>query len=418
MRARTLARWFVVALVALPLALLAALALGSSPAAAQQGVATLRSTHAAVFPRELVFRLDASSDRRLTRSGLYYRVGEGPSTVYVNVPIRGDRAIVAEHRVNLQRRYIPPGAEIRYYWSVEDDQGRVTRGQVVQMQLQDSRFSWNRVNAGPIHVYWYAGGQEFGQAVAGYALQTFNRLTQDVGFRPERPISIFLYGSLDDFRGGLTPAAQNWTGGLAFARERVILVPAPPNQDGVEVARRSIPHEISHVLVHLATDNPYGDIPHWLSEGLAQRAEGTVDEGMVARVLQAQRENRLISVRALGSSFPPDEEQALLSYAQSESLVRFILEEHGRESMARLLATFREGATYDEAVQRALNVTIDELDGRWRASLGANPLLKATPFAEQPPPAPPQPLTPAALVERAGRAIGDLLASIRSLLGG
>src|SRR5690606_42158048 len=60
----------------------------------------------------------------------------------------------------------------------------------------------------------------------------------------------------------------------------------------------------------------------------------------------------------------------VLAYAESESIVRFLIETKGEDATAALLAVFQEGVSYDDAVQRALGVSLDQLDQEWKAWLG------------------------------------------------
>ena len=134
-----------------------------------------------------------------------------------------------------------------------------------------------------------------------------------------------------------------------------------------------MPHELSHVVVYQATKNPYGGLPTWLDEGLAMVAEGNQSASFTSTSRSAVAGNRLISVWALSSSFPTDARQAELSYAESESVVNFVVKTYGRDGVSRLLAQFREGATYDDALKAALGVDTYALDDAWRASLGLAP---------------------------------------------
>jgi hypothetical protein len=86
-------------------------------------------------------------------------------------------------------------------------------------------------------------------------------------------------------------------------------------------------------------------------------------------VLAAAANGTLEPIPVLNSQFPYDAEGALLGYAQSESIVDFIAATYGDDAIARLIAVFREGVSYDEAVEQALGVTMEELDTQWRASI-------------------------------------------------
>jgi len=86
----------------------------------------------------------------------------------------------------------------------------------------------------------------------------------------------------------------------------------------------------------------------------------------------AIKEDKLISVRSLGSSFPAGPEQARLAYAQSLSLVSYLVDTYGWAEMRELLAVFQAGSTYDNALQQVYSFDIGGLTERWQAHIDAN----------------------------------------------
>ena len=157
-------------------------------------------------------------------------------------------------------------------------------------------------------------------------------------------------------------------------------------------------HEISHLVVHQATENPFGDLPRWLDEGIAVYNENQeeLDDDFRSIFEQAVAADRLMTLRSLSSPFPSDPLEANLAYGQSGAVVMFIVNNYGREAMAELLDIFAEGALYDEALQQALGVTTDGLDSAFRVSLDLPPLPGSEQVAA---PAEPQPEAAAAAVE-------------------
>jgi len=74
----------------------------------------------------------------------------------------------------------------------------------------------------------------------------------------------------------------------------------------------------------------------------------------------------LISVRSLSSPFSAYAAQARLSYAQSYSIVQFLVNNYGSDKMLGLLNAFREGNTYDGALEKVYGFDMDGLDMLWR----------------------------------------------------
>lgn len=340
--------------------------------AVPEPIRVLARGHENRFPNSLRFTLSAESDAPITRATVYYRVGDEAITSFAPARVKPGRRIEAEHVVDLRRFYEPPGVEIRYRWRLEDEVGRAHSTDWQSFVLDDPRFQWQTTRVENVELKWYRGGDAFGEALREPARRVLERLRADAGVEIGRTLKVYVYGSEADFRSASGPGTHEWAGGSAFTRDGVVLILAPPN--ALEYARRTVAHELTHVVVYQSTRNPYGGLPTWLEEGLAMRSEGDLQPSFRRALDAAIKEDRLISVWALSSSFPTDADQAELSYAQSYSLVEFVVERYGQAGMSRLLAEFREGATFDDALRAALGVDTYGLDDQWRASLGLRPL--------------------------------------------
>ncbi|MBA7680935.1 hypothetical protein ES703_89256 [subsurface metagenome] len=157
---------------------------------------------------------------------------------------------------------------------------------------------------------------------------------------------------------------QEWTGGVAFTRYGIIAIGIAPSN--INWGKRAIAHELTHLVIHQMTLNPYGDLPTWLDGGLAMYTEGAPLPEYVAYLNKAIVENSLISVRSLSSPFSAYAEDAVLSYAQSYSLVEFLISNYGRDKMLELLNIFRQGSTYDGALEQVYGFDMDGLNALWR----------------------------------------------------
>ena len=335
------------------------------------------------FPTNVRFTLRVEGDAPITKVTVYFKEDDQAITSYAPATFRPGHRISAEHVLDLRRFYTPPGVAIRYQWRVEDEAGRRLVTDWESFVLEDPRFQWQIARAENVELRWYRGGDAFGQALLDPARRALQKLRTEAGAEVGRTIKIYIYGSEADFQSAVDPGTHEWAGGRAFPREGVILIATPPGS--LDFARRTVPHELSHVVVYQATRNPYGGLPTWLDEGLAMLAEGDLQPSFARALQTAIREDRLISAWALSSSFPTDPRLAELSYAESYSLVKFVVGRYGQAGLSRLLAQFREGATYDDALQAALGVDTYGLDDAWRASLGLAPALAATPAASPSP---------------------------------
>jgi hypothetical protein len=157
---------------------------------------------------------------------------------------------------------------------------------------------------------------------------------------------------------------QEWTGGVAYPRYGTIAIGIAPNN--LSWGKRAIAHELTHLVIHQMILNPYNDLPTWLDEGLAMYTEGELGAEFIAYLKKAIAEDSLISVRSLSSPFSAYAAEASLSYAQSCSLVEFLITSYGQGKMLELLNTFKEGSSYDGALEEVYGFDMNGLDTLWR----------------------------------------------------
>jgi hypothetical protein len=272
---------------------------------------------------------------------------------------------------DMRNASLPPGAEVTYWWGIEDADGDRFETSPEIMHFDDGRYSWQSLTGtvpqgGELTLFWYAGGDSFAQALMDACQEGLARLTQDIGAYPERPVKIYIYASTSDLQGAMI-SSQEWTGGVAFTEFSIIAISIPPSE--LDWGKRALVHELTHLVVHQATFSPYGQLPLWLDEGLAMYSEGELDPVFRSYLDEAILEGKLISVRSLCSPFSAYSEKASLSYAQSYSLVEYLLDNYGQGKMLDLLTLLKEGSTYDEALTGVYGFDIDGLDARWRATL-------------------------------------------------
>ena len=96
------------------------------------------------------------------------------------------------------------------------------------------------------------------------------------------------------------------------------------------------------------------------------RTQGPLGPTYTNYLNKAIAEDSLISVRSLSSPFSAHTEQFYLSYAQSYSLVKFLISQYGQSNMLALLNTFKQGSNYDAALEKVYGFDMDGLDALWR----------------------------------------------------
>jgi hypothetical protein len=346
-----------------------------APVAAQGPIQVLDQSVKTAFRDYITFNISLESESNITEVRLLYRVAGQLATARGDADFEPGTRVEASFTIDQKRDYLPPGTELEYWWQITNEAGDSLKTEPQHLLYMDERHDWQTLSSDRLTLYWYEGDRAFGEALFDQANKTLDQIENEAGVKVEVPVKIFIYGSFADLHDAIAVGSQEWTGGQAFTDQGVVVIGVSP--DDLDYGLIATPHELTHLVIHQATDNPFGDIPRWLDEGLAVYMSGELDapwrdyRDMVAR---SARQGKLMTLQTLSSSFPADSEQAGLAYAESGVVVEFIIKHYGQKAMAHLLEIFSQGALYDDALEQALGVDTWGLDNAWRESMGAPPI--------------------------------------------
>ena len=351
--------------------LIAASFLTPTIASAQEEISLIESSAEIYFPSALVFKIEVESPDDITKVRLHYQVdrmnyAQVTSEAWLN--FTPSQKVQTQWTWDMRKASLPSGATVRYWWTIEDEAGNKLTTTTETVRFNDLRYSWQNTTAGQITMFWYEGDQTFINELITASQQALERLAQDTGAHLEKPVNIYIYASSKDLRGAMT-FPREWTGGVAFTEYSIIALGVSPKQ--LDWGKRSVAHELGHLVTHQITFSPYGAIlPTWLDEGLAMYAEGEPDPYLQSQLEKAINKEKLISVRSLSSPFSAKTEEAYISYAQSQSIVAFLIQDYGKDKILHLLNLFKQGSTYDEALIQVYGFDQDGLDELWQRHIG------------------------------------------------
>jgi len=331
----------------------------------------LESTVVVNFPASLTFNITAASDVNITDIRLHYMVDRmGHARVVTEIPL----VVTPATRITTQWVWdmrmsggMPPGSSIDCWWTVSDAGGGKLETAPATVHIEDNRYNWRNTTRGSVTLYWYQGDDSFAGELMDAVQEALSRLANNTGAELEDPVRLYIYASSGDLRGSMI-FPQEWTGGVAFTPYGTIAIGITPDSSGLAWGKRAIAHELTHLVINQMTFNPYNSLPTWLDEGLAMTAEGELEPEFVDILSDARSNDTLISIRSLASPFSAYTNESLLSYAESHEVVKYLVDEFGRDKMLALLNTFEQGSGYDEALNKVYGFDMDGLNVAWRAS--------------------------------------------------
>lgn len=340
------------------------------------------------FPESATFRATFTSDAEIQSIILEYgneqqNCGEVVAKVFPR--FTPDRAVETEWTWEMrQSGSLPPGATLWWRWRVTDANGIETVSETKTVTWLDDVHDWRSMNNGDfIRLHWYEGDQTFALDLAKAAYNGLQFNETNSGLKAESPIDIYIYADTEDLKDAVLyePA---WTGGQAFPNQDIVILGI--SQYDLDWGRDAIVHELTHVLVGHLTFSCLGDVPTWLNEGLAVYSEGELDSSSQRQLEDAIQNDRLLTVRSLSAGFSEVSDKAYLSYSQSYSLTKYMIETYGQEKMTSLLVSLRDGLTVDEALTQTYEFNSDGLEAAWRQAIGASPPAPSEPASTQPTP--------------------------------
>jgi hypothetical protein len=256
-----------------------------------------------------------------------------------------------------------------------------------QLTVVDERFAW-RVREGKlVRLHWYEGSDEFARRALEIGEKAVNDVSKLLGVTESEPIDFFVYASLDAFRRALGPGTPENAAGQANTSIRTLFALIQPAQINSDWVDEVIPHELAHLVFNTAVANPYHSPPRWLNEGLAVYLSEGYGGGDKARIAAAVSRRSLIPLDGLRAQFPTSSDRFFLSYAESVSAVDFFIRTYGQPTLVKLVRSYANGVTDDEAFRAATGADVAAFNAAWFADIGA-----ALPQAVGPQPGPPGPL--------------------------
>lgn len=344
----------------------------ATPLHAQENIQIANNTVRVNLPDTITFALTAESDDPLTQAVLVYGTNgltcqPGGSRQPVAFESAGQIDIAWTWELK-RSRTLPPGAEVWWRWEITDAEGNRSLTERQAAGLLDTTHNWRSLSRDGVTVYWYAGSTSFAELVLQEAVESLDRLVDEIGVPRLEAVQLWVYDSSAAVRAAIVNVPE-WTGGVAFPDYGVTVIAAAPGQD--EWTRRIIRHELAHLVVDARVFNCRGiRLPTWLSEGLSRYAERTDPSVELLPVRAALANGTLPPLRSLARGFSAYSNAASLSYGQSYAVVAFLIEAYGPQQMDLLLETMQAGQSIDAALMAVYGFDTAGLDVAWRNAEG------------------------------------------------
>jgi hypothetical protein len=267
--------------------------------------------------------------------------------------------------------------------------GSFVDGPPIRVRYEDDRFSWQTLEGDIVRIHWYQGTSAFGQRALEIGDKAVKNAAALLGVQETVPIDFYVYADRDAFYDVIGPALQENVGGLAIPEIRTLFANIAPSEVADPWVSLVVPHELTHIVFDTATRNAYHSPPHWLNEGLADYLAIGYASDARSNVERAASSGDLMPLHAIVLRFPSTADRFSLAYDESVSAVDYLIRTYGKDALVKLIRSYANGVSDDDAFSAALGVDAAGFEAGWLADLG---VPDPAPFG--PKPAPPGPLPP------------------------
>jgi hypothetical protein len=341
-------------------------------AAPTQAVEVLEQSTESHFPEELVFHLRARSDgAEIVGATLMVTPGwNAPTRLLTPEDFQPGQEIDVTAVWRTTTETVPPFVALNYHWELQLADGEPFHTEPVHTEYEDPTHDWQRLEQDQVIVFWYDQPQDFGEAILEAAVDGYEHVAEITGISTEQAIRVVIYNTQEDFcafyaRG----TCQDWIGGVSLTD---LGVTAQWGNNLDWLVHDVIPHELAHIFyIGEIFENTWIRVPTWLNEGLAVYNERHDHSRDMALVRAAAEEDELTPLRmmsARGGSIVNDEVGTW--YAQVYSLVAFLAETYGEDTVGDLVLTVADNVVFEDALGQTTGLTMVEFEMAWREWLG------------------------------------------------
>ncbi len=341
------------------------------PAAAQEPVFTSSAEYE--FGQEMRFYLVAEDVPPITAVSLFLSAPEFPNALSDTVDFAQAEPLVISHVLDLGQVRLAPFTTVTYWWVLTTSEGELLTVPQQKLRYADDQFVWQTQEDGGVTVNWTGEDPALGQLALDIVAESLPDVQEFLPAADTGPMQVYIYPTSADLRAALRLTGRDWVGAHAHPELGVILVTAVNPRTAATDLRQSLPHELVHHLLYRVTGPQYDALPVWLSEGLATLAESDPNPSYAVVLETAVANQTTIPFDQLCQTFPADEADALLAYAQSYSLVQFIQANYGNRALQEMVLTVADGADCSAVVSRTLDQPLDQLTQSWLRSLQPHP---------------------------------------------
>ncbi len=224
---------------------------------------------------------------------------------------------------------------------------------------------WRRTSTEHFEIYY-----ERATGLSGskrYAEEAFARIVSDFGMDDAAwttRVTMYLFSDDESWREFLQmnpDTTMEWAGGFALPWANEIYLYVTERRS--HLYKHVLPHELTHVLHHRYVGGI--EQPLWLMEGLAVSQEKGGVKGARRAIDDLVENNAAFRLAKLFSLTYYPSEAIHLFYAQSATVVGFMIDEYGLDAFKEFMFAFADTHDTVEVIDSVYGISLDTFEEKW-----------------------------------------------------
>ena len=331
----------------------------------------LEQSAASDFPNGINFQINFTSEKNIEDVKIVLLVGNRSTSQYSYMDFsKTNNQIFAEHFFNSGsiNNFIPPSTKISYFYEFIFDDNSSYISEDFLFFYHDNRFKWQEIITEKSNIFFYDISIDLAESISNISDQTITEMSKLLDVKIGNSINLVIYNNSDDMHSAVTHKSKTSSEkltilGQAFSDEKIVIVLLD------EQVFETVNHEITHIISSIATDNS-DFFPLWLNEGLSEYSDITPQKYASILKWGIETEN-LLPLKQL-NTFPGDPKKTILAYGQSQSTVRYLIDNYGQKNIANLFQRIRKIKSYSAIDTEFTNVygfNLDQFYSLWKDNL-------------------------------------------------
>ena len=330
-------------------------------------------THHVTLSDKITVDIEVDIDAEIKEARLWVKPhGEDKVASYRYVDFEQKERLTATGEIDVHSpSYFPPGTifDVRFeFVSVDND---IYSSSTYVVEHLGNDHNWQRVSDDLLEIVYYGLNRRSIENLHSRVASRLPEINSALGVTDSPRYRAVIFPNLQELtRHGprISQAATDGTyfGGFAYDEYNLTIMSSP----SAEV----LVHEMTHLIFARKLTSPYATAaPGWLNEGNSSFWE-TGDRRKPSRDFAPFVRSGNVSEFAKMDSVPGLRDDIHRFYIQSADFVGFLLENHGRDSVGKLLDELNTGKEIDEAMQTVFGGTLTQIENEWRREWRLSPV--------------------------------------------